>query len=112
MGRTLSGHLELCLLCHKQRHHRNEKVFTSIYNLDETLKTDEEQELTGLIREASYYLYGKRGIRFSLPRPGINLSPDEFLIPSFVACSKKECSGSHYVLAVSEYPWVLNDNEI
>ena len=41
----------------------------------------------------------------------MELHPDEFLIPSFVTCSKREWTGSHYVVAVSEFPWVLNEGE-
>ena len=36
---------------------------------------------------------------------------DEFLIPSFVKRTKKEWSGNHFVLAMTEYNWVLNEGE-
>ena len=51
--------------------------------------------MADLIKEAIYYLYGRRGIRFVPPRPGLDVPNDEFLIPSFANCSKKEWSGIH-----------------
>ncbi len=36
---------------------------------------------------------------------------DEFLIPSFVTGTKREWSNNHFVFAVSEFAWALNDEE-
>ena len=89
----------------------DERVFRSLHNADNSLKMDVEKEMADLIKEAIYYLYGRRGIRFAPPRPGPDVPNDEFLIPSFANCSKKEWSGIHYVLAMSEFSWVLNEGE-
>ena len=89
----------------------DERVFRSLHNADNSLKMDVEKEMADLIKEAIYYLYGRRGIRFAPPRPGLDVPNDEFLIPSFANCSKKEWSGIHYVLAMSEFSWVLNEGE-
>ena len=89
----------------------DERVFRARHNADNSVKLDVEKEMQDVIKEAIYYLYGRRGIRFVPPRTGLEMPNDEFLIPSFVKCTKKEWSGNHFVLAMTEYNWVLNEGE-
>ena len=87
----------------------DERVFRARHNADNSVKLDVEKEVQDVIKEAIYYLHGKRGIRFVPPRAGLEMPNDEFLIPSFVKRTKKEWSGNHFVLAMTEYNWVLNE---
>jgi hypothetical protein len=61
--------------------------------------------------EALSFLSGEKGIEFIPPRPGYELLGDHFLIPSFPACSKKEWTGQHVVLALKEPSWILSAGE-
>ena len=89
----------------------DERAFRARHNADNSVKLDVEKEMQDVIKEAIYYLYGRRGIRFVPPRTGLEMPSDEFLIPSFVKRTKKEWSGNQFVLAMTEYSWVLREGE-
>ena len=84
----------------------------AIHSADRKLIPELEKQQTDLLKEAIYVLYGKRGIRLFPPRPGVDLHQDEFLIPSFVSGSKGDWSSRHFVVALSEYSWVLCVEEV
>ena len=66
----------------------DEEVFKSVRSGNQAVDPQREKEQTDLIKEAIYVLYGKRGIRFFPPRPGLELSNEEFVIPEFASGSK------------------------
>ena len=78
---------------------------------DRALDPRLEKEQTDLIKEAIYFLYGKRAIRFFPPRPGTELSNEEFVIPEFSHGSKKDWYSRHYVVVLAEYSWMLSEGE-
>ena len=88
-----------------------QSVFTSRHRKDKSIMMDAEKEMQDMAKEALSYLSGKKGIQFIPPRPGYDLPSDQFLIPSFPTCSKKDWSGQHFVLALTESIWILNAGE-
>ena len=64
-----------------------------------------------LIKEALFFLYEKRGIKFFPQRPGLPLGTDEFVIPGFAKVTRKIWYLSHYVVAFTDASWVLNEME-
>ena len=78
---------------------------------DRVLDPRLEKEQTDLIKEAIYFLYGKRAIRFFPPRPGTEITNEEFVIPEFSHGSKNEWYGRHYVIVLQEFGWTLSEGE-
>ena len=78
---------------------------------DRVLDPRLEKEQTDLIKEAIYFLYGKRAIRFFPPRPGTEITNEEFVIPDFSHGSKNEWYGRHYVIVLQEFGWTLSEGE-
>ena len=89
----------------------DEEVFQSVRSGNQEFDPQREREQTDLIKEAIYFLYGKRGIRFFPPRPGLELSNEEFVIPEFASGSRGDWYSRHYVVVLAEYNWMLSDEE-
>jgi hypothetical protein len=84
---------------------------TGVHERDRAIDPNLVKEQTDLIKEAIYFLYGKRAIRFFPPRPGMELSNEEFVIPEFSHGSKKDWYSRHYVVVLAEYSWMLSEGE-
>ena len=71
-----------------------------------------ELERLAMVQQAVCHLYGKRGIRFFPARADQQLGPDEFLIPGFGYCSRRDWSTTHYVVVLGDAPWALTEGEL
>ena len=71
-----------------------------------------EAERLAMVMRAIHNLYGKRGIRFFPTRADQQMGHDEFLIPGFGFCSRRDWTTTHFVVVLGDAPWALTAGEL